>query len=200
MELQQLIKLILKSKTVVFGTTLVFFLVGVAAAFFQPVQYEASVAVYIRHEDGKVSGQYYTYDGYYSQQAAKEYTDTVLGLLKTTDLARGAVEASNLDINPKQLLSQLKVKKVSPQVIIVSLNRPTQAEASKIVQSVVATTREKVQSLNQQYDNKFVVDSVGSSPLLLSVRPPWQVYLPVSLLLGFGFGLLLASVRAYWPR
>lgn len=197
MELKEFIKFLNKHRNLILLTTAVCGLIAVFISVFQPIAYEASTSIYVRREAQLPTDKYYTYDGYYSQQAAKEYTDTVLGLLKTTAIARRAVELSNLAVSANDLAGYLKTKKVSSQVINVSITRADEGQSRQMLAAVVNAVGERVNVLNQQGDNKFSVGPINTNPLITVVKPYWQIYIPLGILVGFGFGLLIASFREY---
>src|SRR4030042_6323917 len=96
---------------------LVFILAAIFYTFSQKTTFEATATLYVNRAASPASDKYYTFEGYYSGQAAKEYTDVVLGILKTPDLAIEGLKLANSKAVVGDFLGSLKVKKVGPQLI-----------------------------------------------------------------------------------
>ncbi|MCL5411257.1 MAG: Wzz/FepE/Etk N-terminal domain-containing protein [Patescibacteria group bacterium] len=180
-------------------------LVGGGGAFIVsallPVKYEAATTVYVGREPQKPVDQYYTYDGFYSQQASMQYTDTVVGLLKTPDVYRTALEKGGGEqISALEFLNSTEVRKVSPQVINISVVRKEKEESRRLLTTLSQTVSEKIKSLNQQGDNNFFVSSVKADPLVTTIKQNYLLNTFVGMLLGMVFGFSIMGLVEYLKK
>src|SRR3989338_8771967 len=162
--------------------------VGFTYSYLGGQKYEAFTTIYVKRTADQNSTSYYSYDGYYSQQVSKEYTDTVLGLLKTIDPYRDVSDKLNNSLGPKDLFGSTKAKKISPQVISVTINRPSAAEAKNALTLLSQSLTEKVKSLNQNGDSPLSLETLKSEPFVAAILP--QTIL--NTIIGFLSGLFVS--------
>jgi len=190
----ELRNLINKTKKVV-GVWLVFCLVvagfvGLTASRQAP-HFEAGGIVFVGRTAEKATSNFFTYDGFYAQQTAERYTDSVLGIIKSDPLIQAAL--NKLDL-PSQfdavanLRRNLLVQKVGPQVLSVKVTAPTSSEASNVWQALAEETSVRVASLNETGDTSLFVKPL-SVPIVETIYPK-------SLIFGLAtfFGLLVIGI------
>lgn len=165
--------------------------VGIASVYW-PTRYKSELTVYVQRVPEDPPAGDYTYDGFYAQQAAEAYTDTVEGFLQSRDIIRQALAASNLSTDTNMVRAvekRLEVEKVAPQLINVSLTMETQNKATALIKEIAAVTKERAKTLNQQENEAMVIDLVNPDPLESSVKP----WLELNVVVGFLGGLVIAT-------
>ena len=167
-----------------------------------PLKYQGTVHIYIQRQTEQSTDSYFNYDGFYALQTSREYTDTVLGLVKSLDVLKRGREISeyvpqdNQELN--RLASQIKAVKKAPQLIEISLSDPDRQKASEVVLALAQATQDRIRLLNQAGDRAFSIDLVDPEVLVLEKRPP-ALYLGVlGLGLGLATGVFLAVIIEYF--
>lgn len=196
-ELRDYLKLIKKY----FWLFMVLILVAVASAvgwsLTQPVVYLASTTLYVNRVPEPSNDRYYTYEGYYSGLASKEYTDVVVGLLKTPDIANLAASKAGLDITSAALGAKTQVRKASPQLISVSVTHSEPDSAKKLINALSQAVAEKSKNLTQAANRGVEVSMINPEPQLDQVHPNWLLNGLIALTGAFLAGLGVAVIREY---
>lgn len=190
LELKEIISIVKQNLKLVVILTLLGGLAGFGYAHFSPSSYEAQNTLYVKREAEEPSGNFYNYDGFYAQQVGKEYTETVVGLLKTIDPYLETAEKLGSGTNPQELLSSTKFKKISPQVISITVTKKQQEEAKNTLNSLTSTLVEKIKSLNKSGDKKISVEALKINPYVTILKPNPIITLSI----GFLSGLLVALI------
>lgn len=196
-ELSQLAKILKDNLKLILIATLVGGLVGLSVSLWLGTRYEATNTLYVKREAEKPSANYYNYDGFYSQQTSKEYTDTVLGLLKTIEPYREAAEKLNNTIDPKELFGSTKARKTSPQVVSLSIVRQSESEARKALTTLIEGLVEKVKVLNQNGDGKLFVEPIRAEPFVSVLKPSLTTNSALGLLSGLLTALVFLALKNY---
>ncbi len=174
---------------------------GIGYSMSQPRGWEASTTLYIhRTNPVNLSSNVYDYDGYYAQQAAQQYTDTVVGLLKTHDLASRAAQIASDSASPESILSGVKVKKTAPQLIALDVSRASPEEARGELIALAQAVAERSAALNDQYGRTYKVEMVTAQPLLAPTAPNTTLNSLIGLAGGGLIGLFLALILEYLRR
>src|SRR3989338_179433 len=137
-ELKEILKVLKQNLTFILVVTVIGGLAGFAYSKVKTENFEAQSTLYVKREADTTASAYYSYDGFYAQQVSKEYTDTVLGLLKTIEPYRDAVDKTTASMNPRLLMGNTKVRKVSPQIISVSVTNVNEETAKDSLKALVA--------------------------------------------------------------
>ncbi len=193
MELQYYLKILSRYWKWIFGIASLFALVAGIVSYYWPVQYRSQLTLYVQRipEEPKLGD--YSYDGYYAQQTAEAYTDTVEGLLEARDIIRQALEAAQMPVSAGQIrfvANHLKVEKVAPQLVSVSLTTRSQQDSTKLVSAIAQVLQEKIKTLNRQGNGGVVISLVDVRPLE-SVVSTW---LGLNMLVAFLGGIAIATV------
>lgn len=167
---------------------------GVGYSLAQPKVWEASTTLYVHRTAPTTLSNVYDYDGYYAQQAAQQYTDTVVGLLKTKDLASRAAQIATDSATPESILEGLRVRKAAPQLVALSVVRPTEEQAKVELIALAQATAERSAALNDQYGRTYKVEMVTGQPLVSEASANLPLNALIGLVVGgaLGFGLALA--------
>jgi len=150
--------------------------IGVAAYFF-PSKYIATGSLFINRSVNKETA-YFTYEGYYGQQTAAAYTNSVLALMDSLDIKKIILETNQIPLtsaNIKALNKLISIKKPGPQVISVTIKGRTYDEAQRLWISMANATVGVTSELNKKGDPNLSVSLVSTQPL---VRLPYKsIYL-----------------------
>ncbi|NTV30651.1 hypothetical protein HGA91_01550 [candidate division WWE3 bacterium] len=159
--------------------------------------YTAGLTVYVQKSIENPANGEYTYDGYYAQQAAEAYTDTVVGLLESRSIIAKAASALNRS-TPKELEAYVKsiaVKKSAPLLISLSATTDSPDEASTLVHEVF--TSAQTQIAEQSTNGKYVVALVDDAPLVKENKLPVELIAVIGSLLGISIYMTGLFFREY---
>ena len=161
-----------------------------------PPTYTASLTLYVKRQATEAREDYYTFDGYYSQQAAEKFTETAVGFLKSKYILLASAKLADLSTDQEsleQLESSIQIKQVAPQLVSLEVNKE-EAEAAKTSCTALAqATTERINLLNQTGDKAISVDLLNPEPLVEKNAP--KVIL--NSLVGILTGILLASLYIF---
>ena len=154
------------------------------------------MTVYVKRQATEASTDYYTFDGYYSQQAAEKFTETVVGFLKSKDILLASAKLADLPTDQEsleQLESSIKIKQVAPQLVNLEVTKEEAEAARTFCTALAQATTERINLLNQTGDKSISVDLLNTEPLVEKNEP--KVLL--NTLVGGLAGLLLASLYIF---
>ena len=161
-----------------------------------PPTYTASLTLYVKRQATEAREDYYTFDGYYSQQAAEKFTETVVGFLKSKDILLASAKLADLPTDQEsleQLESSIKIKQTAPQLVSLEVKKEEAAAAKTSCTAVAQATTERINLLNQTGDKAISVDLLNPEPLVEKNEP--KVIL--NSLVGVLTGILLASLYIF---
>ncbi len=201
MELREYVKIIRKSLPL-----LVVLAVGFGGlAFFVSQQlapmYTASLTFYVKRQATEASPDYYTFDGYYSQQAAEKFTETVVGFLDSKDILLASARLADLPTDQKgleRLESSIKIKQVAPQLVTLKVEQANGEEAKNFCTALAQATTERIALLNQTGDKAISVDLLNPEPLVEKTEPKVVLNSLVGILSGVLLALLFTFLKEYF--
>jgi capsular polysaccharide biosynthesis protein len=198
MELREIIKKMKKNKLAIVTPMLVGLLAGLAF-YAMPSKYISSGSIYVRR---KVSEQtdFFTYEGYYAQQTALGYTDSVSNLIESSDIKKMLLEKSGEAINTIKLLDlqrKVKVKKTGPQLILLEIKEKTPEEAKEKWMSLTDIVILKSQEINMGGDKEISLGTLSKEPLIRETYKNPYIFSLVGSLIGLTLGLIFLSLREY---
>ena len=180
--------------------SLVFGIAGVGLYYGLPVKYVASGSMYVKRaiEDGK--GTYFTYEGYYNQQTAIAYTNTVMGLLESVDIRSKALQDLNMKVNEfslRKLGKQVKVKKTGNQLITLNVTGASPQYAQALWTALALNTVNTAETLNKDSDRFLTISLVNQAPVVKEAfRNVWLNFF-AGVGLGFLSTTMLLGVKTY---
>lgn len=192
MELKEVLIFFKKDYLPILLTGVVFALAGSVIYYLLPPSYNASGSFYIKREIDESGGNYFTYEGYYSQQTALSYTNTLIGIFESVDIKSKALKDLDIEVNEQSIRGfgrNMKVKKSGPQLITLTVkgNTPKNAQATWLAITKATITTANI--LNTNGDSKLTVSQLAESPVVkMSFR---NLY--VNIFVGFGLGILLST-------
>lgn len=187
MELRQLLNELKRQIRLIVIITLLFGGLGLAVSLTWPVSYRATQQLYVQ-KDAAV-GSDYNYDGYYAQQAAEQYTDTVVGLFKGAAFWSEAVTRSGVTVSGTIPKDSLLVEKIAPQIIEVSVTWQDQQSALNLCDAWTQIMTENLPGLALSQTNRYQVQALTAAPQVEKVA----LTMPIAVASGLVLGALLAT-------
>lgn len=203
MELREYLQIIKKNLPLLIVLPAV--LGGLAAWVSQqlPETYTASLTLYVKRQATEPSTDYYTFDGYYSQQAAEKFTETVVGFLKSKDILLASAKLADLPVDQEsleQLENSIKVRQEAPQLVSLKVTQEEATTAKKFCTALAQATTERINLLNQTGDKAISVDLLNPEPLLVKNDPRLVLNTLVGLLSGALLGFLYIFLKEYFAE
>lgn len=165
---------------------------GLFLAVKLPPSFEATQTIFVKRQASLESKQFYTYDGYYSAQAAERFADSVFGALKSREVLRYAITRLSPEMENDPRLSKeiksIKVIRLSPQLISFSYSNKNQDLAEKLIRDLSVSVSGIAAELNKGGDESISISFISPRPLTAVTR--------VSPLLGGLAGLMLGAFLA----
>lgn len=199
MELREIFKKIRKNKKMLIVCILVGLLAGILFHFL-PSNYIASGSFYItRKEDNSES--FFTYEGYYSQQTATTYTNSVVALAESVDVKKQVLEKVDLPIddqNIRKINKSMSVKKTGPQIINITFKDKDLKKVKTIWQSISDILIETSKEINLNGDGKLTVVKISEEPFIKEgYKTLWMTGV-AGIIFGCSLGLLIVSLKEYF--
>lgn len=190
MEIKDLLNYYAKFKKVIALFVLFGGLLG-ASFYFLPKKYVATGSLYITRGVEESSESFFNYEGYYGQQAALSYTNTVAALAESLDIREKTLEKLGIPASEEMLRKydrRIKVTKSGPQLVTISVKETQFNDAEKLWSTLTDTLIEESGRINQEGDYKLNIAKVSVPPV---VNKEFN-YLPLSVLVGAALGGVLA--------
>lgn len=194
MELKQLLTTLLKNKKTILSLGAIFLLVGLVVTEYIPTSYQASFVFTVSRQSQPESDQFFAYDGYYAQQTSEKVSDMLVGVLRTDEIVKLALESANFPTNQEEIKKtskSIKVGKVAPQVVFVKVKGVDSEKA----ESVSGALRGLVLS---NAPSKTVIDFVNKVPLVSGYSSSAELNAVVGLLVGGLVGVVIVLFKEYF--
>lgn len=177
---------------------------GFVIAVKLPESFESTQTLFVKRQASSESKQFYTYDGYYSAQAAERFADSVFGALKNREVLRYAIlkagggnfEEAGLDNEVKAV----RVKRLSPQLISFSYRNKNLLAAEKLVNGLSGSVLEITSDLNKGGDAGISISFVSPKPLTTTLTINPFLGSLVGLLLGSFVALLISCSHFFYKN
>ena len=165
-----------------------------------PSQYHALATVYVQKiPEAPVSGEY-TCDGYYAQQAAEAYTDTIVGLFESQTVMQRAIFLDP-EVTGSRTIRYLKravdIQKVAPQLVEIEVVDADQQYAHMATISLFQAVEEKVLSVQDDTLSGMHINLVNSEPLITLKEPMIALFSIVGLMVGLFVSVSYILLREY---
>ncbi len=185
------------------GILAIFALIGLSAGVllhFLPSNYTASGSFYVtRKEDN--SELFFTYEGYYSQQTATTYTNSVVALAESVDVKKQVLNRLNLPVNGynvRKINKSMSVKKTGPQIINITFKDKDANKAKTIWENMSDILIETSKEINRDGDGKLAVIKISEEPFIKESYKPLSITSFLGILCGFSLGILIISFKEYF--
>lgn len=176
------------------------FLLGLAITAQIPPIYRATLDLYVKRQTPPPSERFYSFDGFYSQQAAERYTPTVIGFLRNRDILRLAAEKIKQPTDQfslKKLSQTVKVKEAAPQLATLTVASLRADLAKDLSLALAEAAVQRLKFLNETGDAALAIDLVTATPLVEVEKPSLWLGGLVGFILGASLILLGLSLREY---
>lgn len=174
-------------------------LIGLGSAlafyFLKPVKYDTSLAFTINRINKQETAEY-QYDDYYAIQASDLFSQTVMSWFMTPSVLLEIYQKAGIDpriSSLEEISSRFKVKKYSPQNIVVRFQERDSASAEKISQAVTTVIQNMASASNQTANQKSLFEVKGNKPVIVKK----EAVLWFNLIIGFLAGLIISLIASY---
>jgi capsular polysaccharide biosynthesis protein len=170
-------------------------------SFFLPHSYKASGLLIVnRQAENSGAANYFTYEGYYAEQTAQHYTDSIIGAIKSLSLQQLALKQAGLpsdSLAVKKFGSKVTVQKSGPQLITIFVSGDSPAIIKTLWQALSSQTVAAVAELSKTGDAKVTLQALNPEPLVEDTSPtPWL--LGLATFLGMvAWGVLVIGTWCY---
>jgi capsular polysaccharide biosynthesis protein len=191
-------KQIKKNKSVLAVCVILGFIAGLLV-FSLPNKYVAEGTLFIKRT-AETSNSFFTYEGYYSQQAAAAYTNTVSGLLESVDLQSSALIKLGIPVNEdttRRYAHYISVKKSSPQLITVTVKQNSPDSAKQLWTALVDELLSTNGQINQNGDTKLSISEISTQPVVNQTFKSIWLDAVAGILFGAVLGLAVISLKDY---
>ncbi len=199
MELKDILKTLKENKKLL----LIGITIGILAGysfFLLPQKYIASGSFYITRKTEEMSQEFFKYEGYYSQQAALSYTNTIAALFESLDITSKSLEKLNISTNEKNLRKyqkRINVVKAGPQLITLTVKEENFNLAKDFWNTLADTTINESLEMNKNGDTNLNVSKVSKEPVVKEAYKSLPLDIVLGGILGGVFSLLYAAVNEY---
>jgi len=203
MELREYLRIVKKSLPLLIVLATVLGGLAFFVSLQLPPSYTASLTLYVKRQATEPSGEYYTFDGYYSQQAAEKFTETVVGFLKSKDILLASAKLADLPTDQEsleRLESSIRVRQVAPQLVSLRVEQKDGAAAKKFCTALAQATTERINLLNQTGDRAISVDLLNPEPLVEKSEPKIVLNTLVGILVGTLLAFLYIFLKEYFTN
>lgn len=200
MELKEIFDFYRKNfKKVVFGVFL-FSVLGAILFYVIPVKYVATGSIFVVRAADLVQREEFTYEGFYAQQNASEYSKTVVGILESIEMQKKMVEAKGdfvTEENLRKVRRELNIKKVAPQVITLEIEGDDPQKVVDLWNEVAKQTLSSSETISERGDTGTSIVILDDSPVVHSgFRELWAFVL-VGAVFGFVTATFYFALREY---
>jgi capsular polysaccharide biosynthesis protein len=164
-----------------------------------PAKYMTTGSFYVKRAvDSSI--EFFTYEGYYGQQTAAGFTNTVIALFESVDVQSHALEKSGLPVNEntlQKLHRSTKVTKYGPQLITLTVKGTDQMQTNRLWRYLAEETSQTVVNLNASGDPKLAISAVAEQPVSKKVYKSPSIYILAGILSGIILASLVISLKTY---
>jgi capsular polysaccharide biosynthesis protein len=167
MELKEILNFIKQKSQILSLCLLVGGILGTSAFFLLPTKYLCLGTLYVARQPEE-SSDFYTYSGYYAQQVALSYAETVKGLLENNTLQARALEELEIPVtekNLRKLQNKVKVIDAGPQLVALEVKEKSQTEAREVWEALTTNITATSTEINKKGDSKLNITRVKEEPV-----------------------------------
>ena len=204
MELKQIISKIRKNVRWLIAFGVVGAGVGILIFYVVPAKYVASGNFYVTSVPEAATTEYFAYDGYYANQAARHYAETVFGMFQSKDILNNSLTNMNFLVTDSLLREKQKlisVKKTAPQLIELRVKGESSVSARALFNEISKTTIETSKTINDQAgDSNLNIVQVRNDPVITLEFSNVVLNIALGFLLGMFTFVFLLSVKVYFEK
>ncbi len=191
MELKEMISFGKKYIKILVASMVLMGIMGALAYYFLPLKHYATGSLFIRRSIYPYSESHFTYEGYYGQQAAMSYANSVIGLIESEDIRAQVLNTLEIPVNEKTFRKyerKIRTIKSGPQLIGLVVKESDPQEAEKLWQAVADSTINTMNGISRVNDPFVGVIKISEDPIVREGYRNPVIYV----LVGMGFGLMLS--------
>lgn len=202
MELKVLLQVLRKHLLLIVVSTLIAGGLALLISLRIEQSYVSMLSIYVQKiPEQPIQGDY-TYDGYYAQQAAESYTDTVVGLFESPAIISRALELAGRPadaVDVKRFSRKLSVEKVAPLLVDIAIKHQDETESKMLIKSLFAAVDGRISELNEDVAVNLAIqiDVVHEEPLVSLSQPNNVLNTLVGLLLGLFASITFVVLKEY---
>jgi len=195
-------KALLKYKWFILVLTLLAAIFSFGFAYFKPAVYDTSISFSINRINKQQTTQY-QYDDYYAIQASDLFSQTVMSWFMTPSVLLEIYDKAGIDPQIKSIASftsRFKIKKYSPQNIVVSFKERDKNTAEKISESIISIISQKGEQSNKDAESKSLFEVKGAKPVIVESKPSLWLSTLIGLVGGFILSLIIVNFILYFKQ
>jgi len=198
MELRDISKILRKYRRKIVFLAIAGFAFGVMVSLLPP-KYISSGSLYVKREANPGTG-YFTYEGYYAQQTAMSYTNSVVAILESPDIKKKVLGLMNIPVNEKtirELGRTIKVKKTGPQVILVTVKNKNYDISMEVWDKTVNSLMGITADMNKNGDENLGISLISERPVVKEGYKSPYLFGIAGSLITLTLSLFFISVKEY---
>jgi capsular polysaccharide biosynthesis protein len=203
MELKKIIEFFVKNIKFIGISTIFAGIVGVGAYFLIPKKHIATGSLFIRRSIYPYSENHFTYEGYYGQQAAMFYANSIIGLIESDDVRAQALKKLDVPVNETTLRKydrKIKTVKSGPQLVELVIKENSMEEAEKLWAAIADSSIETMNGISLKNDPFVGILKVSEKPILIQTYRSIPICFAVGAGLGFVISTTFFAVSSYFPK
>lgn len=151
MEVKDYFKVITKNLWIIILITAIFAVVAYFVALNKPASYQASTAISVVKQSTANSQDFYTFDNYYTIQAAGVFSDSLVGLFASPSFVSETFQKAGYEIPDTGIKSLAKIFTAKKQVatsavVTVNFSDNDEIKARKIIETATTQIKQYVES------------------------------------------------------
>lgn len=159
-------------------------LIGFLIAARQPTGQTATKLYLIKAQES-TSETTFDFDGYYAQEKARNFTDTLVAILKSSTFTANILASGQ----------SIQIEKEAPQLIKVSVF----AESPQEAQSLLLKTETVInQKLSRLFRKELTIEPLQDPVIGQKTNLPQIAYLLTGSILGLAFALFVVTLKEYF--
>jgi len=167
--------------------------------FLLPEKYITTGSFYVKRAP-QDSGEFFTYEGYYGQQASLAYTNTVFALLESIDLESMALKKLGAPVDEltlRKLHKKISVKKSGPQLISLTVKDLSPNESKKVWNALSDALLETTNKINFDGDTALSISQVSPEPVVKKAYNNLVLTVLIGVSFGFATSVFVLSLKEY---
>ncbi len=205
MELGEYLRIIKNGSKVIIATALLLAVLAGIWAAMQPVKYQATSTVSVKKQNTVVqqSAPYYQYDEYYAIQASSYFSEALTAVMSSPGTIKEIYEKAGhplSDVSIQALAKAIKVRRVPPVSLDMTVTDTDREKAESIVKTAVAVAAEKAELQNRDDATDDVFATVPGGLVIGKSKPDVVTTGIIGLIGGLLLGLIVVFLAHYTKK
>lgn len=182
MELTKFLKIFKENLAFIVIISLAVAAISTMSASFLPPLYSASRIYFVTGQSQKTSLN----ENYYSQENARNFTDTAVAVLQSTDFAAQVVKTGD----------SLTVRKLAPQLIKITISAKNPSDLNANITSIASNFNNKIAQLEGSPSSQLAPIGQIGKPTFFALNKP--ILFAFGLILGSALAIFIVGVKNYF--